>query len=278
MRERLSLIIAIVLFLVVTPMGYGQGNPQKVIRVNGAGMASDQVQGWANEYMKSHPSINVVVIGSSAGKGFRAIIDQVTDLALASRDIRPEEEKEALSRGLKLEKRVVGHSGVAVVTNENNPLNELTLDQLCKIFSGEYINWNQVGGPDVPIRCFTRRTPASGGAVFFQNNVLKGRPYGAGTKMTEMWGTIIKACSVAKDFPIGIAPWTRTSVPGIKVLAIKKDDASPALKPTPETLKNASYPIILPFSFYWNAPSLDADLKKFVEFCAEKGASRTGAP
>lgn len=272
MNKTSVLIMVLFLGLVITSEGFGQARPQKVIRVNGAGMASDQVQGWANEFMKSNPGINVIVTGSSAGKGFKALIDQHTDLALASRDIRPEEQEEATQKGLKVERKPVGHSGVAIVTSEKNPVNELTLDQLRKIFLGECTNWKEVGGPDVPIRCFTRRIPESGGAVFFQTTVLKGQPYGAATKMTEMWGTITKVCSVATDLPIGIAPWTRVSVPGVKVIAIKKDDASPALKPNVETLKNAGYPIILPFSFYWNGPSLDAEMKKFVDYCAAKGA------
>jgi phosphate transport system substrate-binding protein len=275
-KKTFVLIVGILFVLVMTPMGFGQ-NPEKVIRVNGAGMASDQVQGWANEFMKSNPGVNVIVTGSSAGKGFKALIEQTTDFALASRDIRPEEEKQAEQKGLKLDKKVIGHSGVAVVTNEKNPVNELTLDQLRKIFLGEYTNWSQVGGPDVPIRCFTRRVPESGGAVFFQNQILQGRPYGATTKMTETWGTITKACSVATDFPIGIAPWTRAAGPGLKILGIKKDDASPATKPTAESMKDAGYPIILPFSFYWSGPSLDPELRKFVDFCAAKGAPKEGA-
>lgn len=277
MKTTLFVIIALLLVPVMVSPGFGQETSGKAIRVNGAGMASDQVQKWAIDFMKANPGINVVVIGSSAGKGFKALIERDTDLALASRNIRPEEEKQAEQKGLKLEKKVIGHSGVAIVTSAQNPINELTVDQIRKIFCGEYSNWKEVGGPDLTIRCLTRRVPESGGAVFFQNTVLKGQPYGPATKITETWGTITKVCSSANDLPIGIAPWTRIEVPGLKVLAVKEDEASPAMKPNIDTLKEKGYPIVLPFSFYWNGLSLDSDLKKFVDYCATRGAANSGS-
>ena len=51
---------------------------------------------------------------------------------------------------------------IAVITHPSNPVDSLTLDQVRKIFSGEYSNWSQVGGTDLPVQLVTSRdTPAA---------------------------------------------------------------------------------------------------------------------
>src|SRR5208283_1210236 len=148
------------------PFLNSQTAAKTALRVNGAAMVSDQVQKWANSFMQAHPEANVLVIGSSAGKGLEALFEGNADIALASRAISAEEQKKASAKGLALANKLIGYSGMAVMTNPKNTINELTLEQLRKVFTGEYTNWKQVGGPDAQIRTLTRRIPESGGAVF----------------------------------------------------------------------------------------------------------------
>ncbi len=243
---------------------------RKLIRVNGAGMASDQVMIWANEFMASNPGVHVVVTGSSAGKGFEALIEGGAEVSLASRPIRTEENNKATGKGMKLDAKLIGFSGMALFTNPRNPVNELTLVQLREIFTGERTNWKELGGPDVPIRCITRRIPESGGAMFFMERVLQNRYYGPTTMFAESWRSIMKICQTATDLPIGMGP--SFIVKGdIKVLAIKKEEASPALKPTDDTLRDQTYPIINPIHVYWDTLVKDEVRDRFIDFCAGKG-------
>ncbi len=165
-------IIAFVQFLDAQPTS------RKILKVNGAGMASDQVHAWANRFAEANPDVNVLVIGSSAGKGFQALIEGNAEVAMMSRDISSDERAKAKDKGIKLAEKQIGRAAVAVVTSPGNPVGELTLEQIGKIYTGEYVNWKQVGGPDSPIRCLTRRVPESGGAVFFQSKAMNGRPHG----------------------------------------------------------------------------------------------------
>ena len=87
------------------------------LRVNGAAMASDQVQKWASSFMQANPEAKVLVIGSSAGNGFEALLEGNADMALASRAISAEEQKKASAKGLVLTNKLIGHSGMAVMTN-----------------------------------------------------------------------------------------------------------------------------------------------------------------
>jgi phosphate transport system substrate-binding protein len=265
-----TFLIGFALASIVVAESYAQDAFNKALRIKGAVMGSNEVQTWAEEFMQLNPNVRVVVAGSSAGKGFSDLLEGNTDVAMASRVISPEEQKKAEEKGLKLENKLIGYTGMAVMTSPKNPINELTLDQLRLIFTGEYTNWKQVGGPDVPVRTFTRRIPESGGAVFFMKEVLHNQRYGPGTVMADSWGAIAKVCATANDLPIGIGP-AAGAKKGIKVLAIKKDGNSPSVMATAETLKDRSYPIINSIRLYWDGQSRDDRIKKFVDFCAGKG-------
>jgi phosphate transport system substrate-binding protein len=272
MRKSLavSFVISFALAAMTVPASYAQDANKRALRVNGAAMASDQVQIWAEGFMQLNPDIRVVVTGSSAGKGFDDLSEGNADLAMASRVIAPDEQKKAAAKGLKLENKLIGYSGMAVMTSPKNPINELTLDQLRRIFTGEYTNWKQAGGPDVPIRPITRRIPESGGALFFMQEVLHNQPYGPSTVMADSWTSIVKVCTTANDLPIGIGP-ALGAKGEIKVLSIKQDENTPAVVPSTKTLKEKSYPIINPIHLYWDGQSQDDRIKRFIDFCTSKG-------
>ncbi len=265
-----AIICCTIMTLFVVPVLAADTASKPALRVNGAAMASDQVQKWANSFMQANPGVNVLVIGSSAGKGFEALFQGNADIALASRAISTEEQKKASDKGLALANKLIGYSGMAVMTNPKNTIDELTLEQLRKVFTGEYTNWKQVGGPDAQIRPLTRRIPESGGAVFFMEEVLKNKSYGSSTVFAESWNSIVQVCSSANDLPIGIGP-ALVAKSQIKLLAIKPNENSPAVKPSEDALKDGSYPIINPIHMYWNSKSDDERIKSFVEYCAREG-------
>ena len=250
----------------------GQDGAGKVLKVKGAVMASNQVDRWGTRVVKEAPGVAVTVSGSSTGKGFVSLLDGTADIAMMSREVLPDERNRAEEKGIKIAERPVGYAGVALITSSRNPVSELTMDQLKRLFSGEYDNWRLVGGPDEPVRCLSRRVPESGGAVFFRKRVLGEKPFGSKTVFTETWHSIIRVCSVARDLPVGIVPHGR-DLTGVKVLRIKRDAASVAVAPTQENIRSKEYPIVLSFSLVWNAQSKDPSVKAFVDFCAsEHGA------
>lgn len=247
-----------------------QETSKTALRVSGAGMASDQVQLWANEFSKANRDVSIVVLGSSAGKGFEALFDGNAEVCMASRIILPGEQKKAGEKGLKLETKLIGYAGLAVITHPRNPVGELSIDQLKKIYTGQFVSWQDVGGPAEPIRALTRRVPESGGAVFFQEAALHNEPFGPRVVMADTWHAIVKVCSAATDLPIGICPAMRLN-PEVKAIAIKLDDKTPGVLPSLQTCADRTYPLILPFWFYWDSKGTDARIKPFVEFCANEG-------
>lgn len=262
----------VLLSFTAVALAQSQGTSEKALRVNGAAMASNLVQKWADAYRKANPQVAVIVTGSSAGQGLRDLFDNTADIALVSRLISPSEERAATEKGMKLAHRQVGYAGMAIFTSRKNPLSSLTMDQLKKVFTGEIASWKEVGGPDAPIRRLSRRIPDSGGAVFFWEKVLEKEPFAKDTVMCDSFSTILKACAIAQDIPIGIGP---VPVNGnnseAKMLAISREAGSPPITPEESTLANKSYPIILPFYLYWNSETQDARVKPFVDYCAQVG-------
>jgi len=251
----------------------GQESQRPALRVNGASFASEEVKAWADQLMKEQPDMRIVVTGSSAGKGFQLLTERLIDVAIASRLMSEEERQKAVAQGLDPVETVVGYSAMVIITSPRNQVNELSFDQLKKIFTGKYTTWSQVEGADAPIKPTMRRVPMSGGAVWFQQRVLDKEPYGPGTVMTETWGTTVKIVSEGLDIAIGGVPFAQAR-PAAKVLGVKKDDISPAVLPSEASVKDGTYPLILPFRLYWDKNSKDERIKPFVEYCQAKGGAK----
>jgi phosphate transport system substrate-binding protein len=94
------------------------------------------------------------------------------DLANASRQIKPEEIEEAQSKGINPVEHIIARDAIAVIVNPQNPVTQLTLEQISDIYSGKISNWKEVGGEDRPIVRLSRETN-SGTHVYFLETVLR---------------------------------------------------------------------------------------------------------
>src|SRR6185503_3634707 len=114
-------------------------------------------QKWAEVYMSKHPETKIQVTGGGSGTGFAALQNKTTDLADASRKIKPKE-IEACIRAFN--KRPTEYKvcldGLSVYVSADNPLNELTVEQLALVFTGKVKNWKELGGNDAPITVYSR--------------------------------------------------------------------------------------------------------------------------
>lgn len=85
------------------------------------------------------------------------LLDGQLDIAQSSRPVTEAEQALAQRRGFTLEQRAVGVDGIAVVVNPSLPVDRLTVAQLQQIYQGKIANWQQVGGPNLPIVAFSSR-------------------------------------------------------------------------------------------------------------------------
>src|SRR5205085_3179740 len=142
--------------------------------------------------------------------------------------------------------------GLSVYINENNPIKELSLEQLKDVFTGKVRNWKDVGGQDLPITIYSREN-SSGSYEFFKEHVLQGMDFASSAQ--AMPGTAALLQAVAKDVK-GIGYGGAAYGGGARAVGVKKDEFSAAISPTEETVVTGKYPIWRYLYNYVN-PALD---------------------
>lgn len=105
----------------------------------------EKVIGFLSEaYMEEHEDIKVTYNPTGSSSGIQAVEEGRCDIGLASRDLK-EEETETLQG------TVVAIDGIGIVIHPDNPVKDLTIEQIGMIYTGEITNWKEVGGSDAPI-------------------------------------------------------------------------------------------------------------------------------
>ncbi len=223
------------------------------ITVKGSDTLVILAQKWAEVYMSQHNDVKIQVTGGGSGIGLAALQSQTTDLCDASRPAKPAEIANCIKAfGKRPTEYKVALDGLSVYVNPENPLKELTEDQVGAIFTGKINNWKEVGGPDVPITVYSREN-SSGTYEFFKEHVLKGADFAASAQTMPGTAAIVQAVIKDKN---GIGYGGAAYGGGSKLLSIKKDAASPAIDPTEENVENGTYPIWRYLYVYVN-PALD---------------------
>ena len=256
MKIIISLVLAAALFFGFVAQA---GN---VITVKGSDTMVILAQRWAEVYMAKHPGVTVQVTGGGSGVGISALINGTTDICNASRPMKQSEIDKLKARfnvlGVEIK---TAKDGLSLYVNESNPVQELSLEQIKKIYTGETQNWKDLGGPDAKIILYGREN-SSGTYVYFKDNVLGGADF---SPMTQtMPGTAAVVNAVAKD-KYGIGYGGAAYGKGIKYAKVKKDAKSTAYEPAEANVKSGLYPISRYLYMYTrNRPT--GALKEYVDW------------
>ncbi|MBC1222411.1 PstS family phosphate ABC transporter substrate-binding protein [Nostoc sp. UCD121] len=116
---------------------------------------------------------------AGSGTGIRMLIDNQLAFSQSSRSVKAEENAEAQQKGFSLKEIPVAIDGIAIAVNHNLTIPGLTVAQLKDIYTGKITNWQQVGGPNLPITAYSRSEEAGGTVEFFVENVLNKEKFGA---------------------------------------------------------------------------------------------------
>ncbi len=234
---------------------------QRQVSVKGSDTLLVLNQAWAEAFGKKGGSIAVSGGGSSIG--INAFINGVTDICASSRKIRKSEIDRARSRGSLVNEIPVALDGLAIIVNSSNSIESLTMDDLRKIYVGQFTNWKQVGGSDMPIVPFSRDSN-SGTYGFFQENVLKNQNWGASVRF--MPSTSEEAREVARTgggIAYGGVAYFKGK--GIRIVPVAKANGQPAISPSEANVRNRSYPIWR-FLYYYTNGKPSGESKKFIDF------------
>ncbi len=284
-KSRLVLILAVALVIITgcsspsatTPAGDEMAGSFKII---GSNTVTPLTAVWAEEFMKTHPKVNIAVSGPGSGAGIAALINGTTDICQASRSIKQKEIDQAKANGVVPYEIQVATDALSVVVHPANLVSELTIIQLSAIYTNQITNWKEVGGDDAPIVALSRDTN-SGTHVFFKEQVVQmadlpteDKSLEYGTKVLFLPSTEQGVSEVAKNPNAIFYPGLGYVTGEVKPLAIKKTSTSSGVLPSLETTLDGTYPIARPLLYYTNgAPT--GIVKGFIDYVlSSKGQTR----
>lgn len=210
---------------------------------------------WAETYQAEHPNVRISVTGGGSGTGIAALVNGTVDIANASRQIKGEEVEEAQSNGVEPLEHIIARDAIAVIVNPENPVNELTLQQISDIYSGKITNWKEVGGEDRPVVRLSRETN-SGTHVYFLEEVL--RLGNADDPTLFSTDTLLLPSSEGiiaevRQNPNAIGYDGLGYVPhDLKMIAIAKEEVGAYVLPSIPTVNDKTYPIARDLYMYTN--------------------------
>ena len=228
------------------PNAYAQ---KKTLVIKGSDTMVNLSQAWAEAFMKKNPGAQISVTGGGSGVGIAAFINGTCDIANASRPMSGSEIGRSKERGVLPRPTVCALDGLAIAVNSGNPLKELSIPELGKIFAGGTNDWSQVGGRGGKILVLSRES-SSGTYVYFRDNILKGKNYRSDALL--MPSTKAIASEVSKNpnaIGYGGEAYFRGRQ-GVRIVPISAKEGSNAVMPSDETVKNRTYPISRPLFMY----------------------------
>ncbi|MEW6347630.1 MAG: substrate-binding domain-containing protein [Thermodesulfobacteriota bacterium] len=274
MNNRLFVTLLALLWAAICPAAGPCQSTQPdgcVIRIASSKDISNRLDAWGRAYADRKNHCRITVTGMRDTKAFQALLDQDVDLCLTGRELTQEEKKAASNKGVRLAQRLVCNDAIAVITHPQLPVDSLTLQELKSIYAGTLTNWKQIGGPDLPVLACSVSPESSSVAKILDDMVFKGVPSGKGVRVMRSEKHLIEHLAVTEG-AIGYSSFMyliddRGPDPHVvKLPAIRTGPGTEAIKPTPASVKSATYPLVRSFYFNWQEGKIDQRTKEFVEF------------
>ena len=246
-------IIVVLIIIVGAFMVFG-GSGQQNINVVGSTSVQPVAEELSQAYMKNNTKVKITVQGGGSAVGIKSVQDGTAQIGTSSKSLKANE-----SQGLT--QYEIAKDGIAVVVNNNNPVNGLTTDQIKGIFTGNITNWNQVGGSNAKINVIVREE-GSGTRDAFQEIVL-GKD-ASGKKVSYIKTATVQSSTeaiqqtVLQD-PNAIGFISFASVKGTKSLTVDGVAVSES------TVLDGSYKIQRPFIFLVKGEP-KGDVKTFIDW------------
>ncbi|MCX7946433.1 MAG: PstS family phosphate ABC transporter substrate-binding protein [Hydrogenophilus sp.] len=256
---------------------------EKIIRIDGSSTVFPVTEAVAEEFQKAKRGEIKVTVGiSGTGGGFKKFCRGETDISNASRPILEAEMKACAEGGIKYIELPVAFDALTVVVNPKNDwANEMTVAELKKMWEpdaqGKITNWNQVSPrfPDRPLKLAGPGADSGTFDYFTEAVVGKAKSSRGDYLASEDDNVLVQFVSadVGALGYFGMAYYLENKN-RLKAVKIKKDEASPAIEPSVETVNKGVYvPLSRPIFIYVNADAAEKrpEVREFVEFYLKNG-------
>ena len=256
MKKFISIALAAVMALSLAACGGSDGLSGKVA-TDGSTSMQKVIMSLKETFEGENAGVEVTYNPTGSGSGITAVAEGRCDIGLSSRNLKDAEKEQGLVG------TVLAYDGIAVVINPENTVEDLTVEQIAAIYTGEITNWAEVGGIDAEI-------------------VLIGREAGSGTRggFEEIVG-VEDLCQYRQELTstgdVITAVSQNPGAIGYASLASVKDTVK-AIKvggvaPSEETVKDETYAIQRPFVLVTKeGVELSETAKAFFDFITSEAA------
>lgn len=254
-----SKIFGSVIMAAVLAMGTITGcgsNSEKTVSTDGS-TSMEMVIGYLSEaYMEKNSGVKVTYNPTGSGSGIQAVQEGRCDIGLASRGLKDEEKAD-------LNETVVAIDGIAVIVNPENPISNLTVEQIAQVYTGDVTNWQEVGGDNAPIVCIGREA-ASGTRDGFESITGTADNCKYSQELTST-GDVVQTVS-SNPNAIGYASLASVS-DKVKTMSVE------GIVPSEETILSGDYKVQRNFVLVTKKDKeLSGSAKDFFDFCMSKSA------
>ena len=270
-QKRIGLVMTAAIFCLTlagcgqTPAGNsGAGNNSESAKLTGTvatdgSTSMEKVIGALGEAFENHnDGVTFTYNPTGSGSGIQAVQEGRCDIGLRSRNLKEEEAAGGL------EATILAYDGIAVIVSPENPVVDLDVETIAKLYTGEITNWKDVGGNDAPV-------------------VLIGREAGSGTRDGfESITDTKEQCQYRQELTstgdVITAVAQNPDAIGYASLASLKDSVKAVtvggVAPTEDTVKDGSYVIQRPFVLVTRKDTALSDAAQaFFEFATSPDAA-----
>ncbi|MGL4343906.1 MAG: phosphate ABC transporter substrate-binding protein [Cellulosilyticaceae bacterium] len=251
MKKKLIVAMSILALGLTTLTGCGGASGSKgasKISLVGSTTVAAPMEELAKVYGEKNPDQVIEVQGVGSSAGIKAAYDKTADIGMASRALKEEE------KAWNLTETTIAYDGIVTITNPNNPIKNLTTEQVKGIFDGTITNWSEVGGADEQIIVVTREDGSGTRSAFEEILDLKIAP----TAIVADGNGAVKASVASKEGAIGYVSlgYVDDTV---------KADALDGVVPTVESVKAGDYKISRPLLIV-NSKEITDNAQQFIDF------------
>jgi len=250
--------------------GASGNGTEGALQIQGSDTMVNLAQAWAEAYSKVDPSVSVEVGGGGSGVGIAALVNGTVDIATASRNMKADEKSNAKAATGKDPKEItVGYDCLAIYVHKDNPLTEITIEQLDKIFSenATILKWSDLGvtvpGCESAEIIRVSRQSSSGTYEFFREHVLNKKDFKLGSR--DMNGSK-EVVELVGSTPCALGySGMGYATEHVKMLKVAQKPGAQSFSPTVETAQSKDYPIARPL-FLYTSGEPEGVAKKYISW------------
>ena len=222
------------------------------ISISGSTSVGPLMEKIAEKYETENEGISIEInqVGSSAG--IKDTISGVSEIGMASRELKEEEKKEVTGT-------IIAYDGIALITNKNNKVKEITLEQVKDIYTGKITNWKELnGGVDAPIVVVSREEGSGTRTAFEEIVGYKSEELVKVATIADGSGNI-KTTVSGNENAIGFVSFEYIDN---TIGALKLD----GIKPEAEFVKSGQYKLSRPFILVTKTSNETENSKKIIDY------------